>query len=341
MLNSVFCLILGLFFRNWSSSVFIILTLLFFNECLSYELGIFKNFFSFEIDFLGYSLVLLRLFIIVLCFLASQKIKDMGLKEKEFVFFLSLLLLFLIFCFSTNNYFMFYIIFECSIIPITFIILGWGYQPERLTAGLYLIFYTIFASLPLLVIILLALTDVSLFMGLNILTGSFFNSLVGLIIIFAFLVKFPIYFVHLWLPKAHVEAPVSGSIILAGVLLKLGGYGLIRFIPLINVLDLFIKSFFIIISVWGGLLISFICLSQLDMKSLIACSSVVHMSTCIGALLTINDLGKQGAIIIMLAHGLCSSGLFFMAGFMFNRSNSRSILLNKGLINIAPSIRMW
>ncbi len=341
MLNLVFCLTAVLFSRNWSSSVIIILSLLFFSGCVSYEEQVFKNFFSFEVDFLGHSLSLLRLFIVVLCFLASQKIKDFGVKEKEFVFFLSLLLLFLVFCFSTNNYFTFYVIFECSIIPITFIILGWGYQPERLVAGLYLIFYTIFASLPLLIIILLAFRDVRLFIGLGVIKGSFFKSLVSLIIILAFLVKFPMYFVHLWLPKAHVEAPVSGSIILAGVLLKLGGYGIIRFIPLVHSIDLFIKSFFVIISVWGGLLMSFMCLSQLDMKSLVACSSVVHMRTCIGAILIIGDLGKQGAIIMMLAHGLCSSGLFFISGFIYNRSNSRSMLLNKGLINIAPSIRMW
>jgi NADH-ubiquinone oxidoreductase chain 4 len=128
---------------------------------------------------------------------------------------------------------MFYLFFERSLIPTLLLILGWGYQPERLQAGVYLLFYTLFASLPLLVGIFY-LINYSFSVSFYLLKDqSIFSSLFYLCIIFAFLVKMPIFLVHLWLPKAHVEAPVSGSIILAGVLLKLGGYGLLRVYPFI------------------------------------------------------------------------------------------------------------
>lgn len=127
----------------------------------------------------------------------------------------------------------FYLFFELSLIPILLIIMGWGYQPERLQAGLYMMLYTLFGSIPLLfgLIYMYTYSGTSRFnlMSLSGLYSGFWGGFFVLVLLLAFLIKTPIYYFHLWLPKAHVEAPMTGSMVLAGVLLKLGRYGLIRF----------------------------------------------------------------------------------------------------------------
>jgi NADH-ubiquinone oxidoreductase chain 4 len=165
--------------------------------------------------------------------LSSGGVYFLNLNFGYFLFNIVFLLFMLLLTFSCINLFLFYVFFERSLIPTLFLILGWGYQPERLQAGLYLLFYTLFASLPLLMGLFYIMNN---FYSLNFLFLKEFyinNFLLYLFLVFAFLVKMPIFLVHLWLPKAHVEAPVSGSIILAGVLLKLGGYGLIRVFSII------------------------------------------------------------------------------------------------------------
>lgn len=206
---------------------------------------------------------------------------------KFFNFVVLIILISLILFFSSSNIFLFYLFFELRLIPVLLLILGWGYQPERLQAGLYLFFYTLLASLPILVSIFILYEN---FFTLRFEILKFINIKSGYLFIFicsVFFVKIPIFFLHLWLPKAHVEAPVSGSIILAGVILKLGGYGLIRVLPIFTLLIQKISILFSI-SLVGGVIVSFICIRQRDIKSLVAYSSVSHIGIVLAGLLTFN-----------------------------------------------------
>jgi NADH-ubiquinone oxidoreductase chain 4 len=140
------------------------------------------------------------------------------------------------------------------------------------------------------------------------------------------------------LPKAHVEAPVSGSMILAGVLLKLGGYGLIRVFSIVLNLSIKLNVFWIILSLTGGVLVSLICLRQIDLKALVAYSSVAHISLVIGGLIVLIRWGWGFSYTLIIAHGLCSSGLFFLVNLFYERLRRRSLLINKGMLSFIPRV---
>nr|QLA74165.1 NADH dehydrogenase subunit 4 [Leptomias sp. DX-2020] len=298
---------------------------------LSYCLGI---------DLLSFSLIMLSFWICSLMILASEKIFKTNNFYQLFLFMVLMLMISLFLVFSSVNFFIFYLFFEISLIPTLFLIIGWGYQPERISAGVYLLFYTLLASLPMMV----SLFYLSSYF--NSLEFYFFNQSIDSIMLYyctnvVFLIKIPMFFFHLWLPKAHVEAPVSGSMILAGVMLKMGGYGLLRMMKLFLSIGMKINIYIIIVSLVGGVIVSLICLRQSDMKSLIAYSSVAHMGLALSGIMTMNLWGFWGALVMMLAHGLCSSGLFCLANISYERTLSRSIYLNKGMINITPSLSLW
>lgn len=297
-------------------------------------------------DFLRSPLVSLSIWTTILMLRARAKIVFSKKNSLLFILIVNILLLTLLFSFSISNIFGFYIIFEASLIPTFFIIIIWGYQPERIQASIYFIIYTITASLPLLIVIILWLKIrvrdefLNRFLSNNILYTSH-SWLYWTFCSFAFLFKIPIFSSHLWLPKAHVEAPVAGSIILAAVLLKLGGYGLIR--TAFFSFSLYPKIFFFISSLRliGGIFAGLICSRQQDLKALIAYSSIRHIRFVIIGIFSYNLWGWKAATILIISHGLCSSCLFILSNFNYDSFKTRRINIIKGLINFFPSVSFW
>nr|QWL17531.1 NADH dehydrogenase subunit 4 [Periacma orthiodes] len=297
--------------------------------------------YMYSFDMISFGLILLSIWISILMIMASGNLFKNNFYVVFFLINIIFLMIMLFLTFSSMNLFMFYLYFEGSLIPTLMLIVGWGYQPERIQAGMYLLFYTLFASLPLLMGIFFIFKETNYIMiyFLKFYNMDFF--LLYFCMIMAFLVKMPMYFVHLWLPKAHVEAPVSGSMILAGIMLKLGGYGLLRVLVFLQEMSMKMNILWVIISLVGGFYISLKCFCQVDIKSLIAYSSVAHMSIVISGIMTLNNWGFMGSYILMIGHGLCSSGMFCLANINYERLHSRSLYINKGMMNFMPSMSLW
>nr|YP_003331375.1 NADH dehydrogenase subunit 4 [Apatides fortis]ACM45058.1 NADH dehydrogenase subunit 4 [Apatides fortis] len=339
LMSMVFMIPLSIYGEFWVNAVIIFLLSFICIFSFSYDYLFMYVSYDFGVDLLSYLMVLLSFWICGLMLLASSKINLFSNYDKFFQFTVLLLLFSLVVAFSSLNFFLFYIFFEVSLIPTLMLIVGWGYQPERLQAGIYLLFYTMLASLPMLISLFYYYSFFDS-LAMSYLEGDFSSILYFLFFTMVFFVKIPMFMLHLWLPKAHVEAPVSGSMILAGIMLKLGGYGLMRVLVMFIGLGLEISSFFMSVALLGGVYVSLICLRQSDMKSLIAYSSVAHMGMVICGLFTFTIWGMVGSLGMMVAHGLCSSGLFCLANISYERLGSRSLLVNKGLINLAPSMSL-
>nr|BBI37672.1 NADH dehydrogenase subunit 4 [Trimma okinawae] len=268
-------------------------------------------------------------------------------QQRTYITLLISLQFFLLISFSATEMLLFYIMFEATLIPTLFMITRWGNQAERLNAGTYFLFYTLAGSLPLLVALLLmqnATGTLSLLIlpytpPLTMTTTA--DKLWWAGCLLAFLAKMPLYGIHLWLPKAHVEAPIAGSMVLAAVLLKLGGYGMMRMMMMLEPMTKTLCYPFMILALWGLLMTGSICLRQTDLKSLIAYSSVGHMGLVVAGILTQTPWGHTGALMLMIAHGLTSSALFCLANTNYERTHTRTMLLARGLQMALPLMTAW
>nr|YP_001936219.1 NADH dehydrogenase subunit 4 [Buthus occitanus]ACA66073.1 NADH dehydrogenase subunit 4 [Buthus occitanus] len=328
-----------LFLNSWKiSCLFLFLFPLFYSPILAFPYSQQISSFFF-LDLMSITLIILSIFISALMLLSTSNIEG----KNSFLKLTLLLLFFLFLSFSSSNLILFYIAFEAVIIPTFLLISLWGAQPERLKAGLYLIFYTLSASLPFLIsLMFLFKKSNSLFFAF--LNLSFFLKLSFfwvLLMILAFLVKLPMFLTHLWLPKAHVEAPVAGSMILAAILLKLGGFGILRMMNFIYPFSKSLSSLIVSISLFGGILTSIICILQTDMKALVAYSSVCHMSLLLSGTFTSSEWGIKGSLSMMISHGLCSSALFLLVTLFYNRTHTRSIFFTRGALALFPSLMLW
>nr|YP_009241694.1 NADH dehydrogenase subunit 4 [Dichomeris ustalella]AMP87961.1 NADH dehydrogenase subunit 4 [Dichomeris ustalella] len=332
------CLMKNMF---WLVQMILFLMIFIFMN-LSMNIMNFSNFsYMYSCDMISFGLIMLSIWITILMIMASENLYQKNFYCSFFLLNIVMLLIMLYLTFSVMNLFLFYLFFEGSLIPTLLLIIGWGYQPERIQAGMYLLFYTLFASLPLLLGIFFFIQEANYIMIYFLKFFNFNMYLLYFSMVMAFLVKMPMYFVHLWLPKAHVEAPVSGSMILAGIMLKLGGYGLFRIMIFLQEINMKLNIIWVVISLMGGFYISLKCFCQVDIKSLIAYSSVAHMSIVISGIMTMNYWGFIGSYILMIGHGLCSSGMFCLANINYERLHSRSLFINKGMMNFMPSMSLW
>ena len=301
-------------------------------------LSSFNIYYSLGIDGISIFFIILTSFLTPICMMIGWN--AINYRVKEYMIMLLLTELFLINVFSVLDLLFFYIFFESVLIPM-FIIIGiWGSRQRKIHAAYQFFFYTLFGSIIMLIGIIVIYfhtgsTDV------QILSQTYFSEyrqiFLWLAFFCSFAVKVPMLPVHIWLPEAHVEAPTAGSVILAGVLLKLGTYGMVRFmIPMFPYAMAYFTPLVFTMCVIAIIYSSTTTIRQIDLKKIIAYSSVAHMNFALLGLFTNNSVGIEGSLYLMLGHGVVSSALFLCIGILYDRYHTRNILYYGGLVQTMP-----
>jgi NADH-quinone oxidoreductase subunit M len=290
------------------------------------------------VDGISIMLIVLTALISPLCVLCSWK--SIAARVKEFMICILLMETAMIGVFCALDFILFYVFWEAMLIPMYLLIAVWG-GPNKDYASLKFFIYTLFGSVFLLVaIIALYLVNGTFSIPEAMFKGYSFTFQIWVFLAFAiaFAIKVPMFPFHTWLPAAHTEAPTAGSVLLASILLKMGTYGFLRFcLPIVPQASFYFAPFMVILSIVAIIYGGFVCLSQTDMKKLIAYSSVAHMGFVTLGIFTFTVYGFMGAMLQMLNHGITTGALFLMVGIIYERTHSRQIYDNAGLGKFMPA----